>query len=169
MGNNNQIAVIGLGNLLLQDEGVGIHAIRILQNNYTFNPQISLIDGGTSGFDLLPFFENHKKIIIGDAINFQKEPGFLGSFQNDDILRLFNKKISLHQLGLSDLLSDLKLHGIYPEELFLVGIQPSIMDMGLDLSDLISAKMDDILTITLLKLNNWGINHILSTKVPASN
>ena len=57
MGNSSQIAVMGLGNLLLQDEGVGIHAIRILQNNYAFDPSISIIDGGTSGFDLLPFFK----------------------------------------------------------------------------------------------------------------
>ena len=114
-------------------------------------------------------FENNKKIILIDAINFQKEPGFLGSYQDDDIIRLFNKKMSLHQLGLSDLLSDLILHDMYPEELFLVGIQPLKMDMGLDLSDLISSKMNDIITIVLLKLNNWGINHIFCVTVPTNN
>lgn len=169
MGNSNQIAVIGLGNLLLQDEGAGIHAIRSLQNNYIFDPQISIIDGGTSGFDLLPFFENHQKIIIIDTINFQKEPGFLGSYQNDDILRLFNKKMSLHQLGLSDLLGDLKLHEIYPEELYLVGIQPLKMDIGLNLSELIYAKLDDIISIVLHQLNNWGINHSYCVKAPLNN
>ena len=75
--------------------------------------------------------------------------------------------MSLHQLGLSDLLSDLKLHEMYPEELFLVGIQPLEMEMGLNLSDPIFHKMNDIVSIVLFKLDNWGINKSLSVKISA--
>jgi len=154
-----QIAVLGLGNILLQDEGIGVHVVKELENNYSFKPQISLIDGGTSGFDLLPYFEENDKIIIVDAVNFGENPGFIGAYENDDILRQLNSKLSLHHLGLTDLLADLKLHDIEPSEIYLLGIQPHSMEMSLKLSTIISAKFDRLVELVLQKLNMWDVTN----------
>ena len=154
---SSNIAVLGLGNILLQDEGIGVHVVKELENNYHFTPQINLIDGGTSGFDLLPYFEENDKIIIVDAVNFGEEPGFIGAYENDDILRKLNKKLSLHHLGLTDLLADMKLHDIEPSEIYLLGIQPNSMEMDLNLSELISTKQDRLVELVLQKLNEWNI------------
>ena len=80
------VVVLGLGNLLMQDEGVGIHALRLLQETYRFNPEIELIDGGTSGLDLLPFFRPESRMIMLDAMEFNQPPGGIGRVENEDIL-----------------------------------------------------------------------------------
>ncbi len=157
MNAQTKIAVLGLGNILLQDEGVGVHVVKKLEKQYQFDPSVNLIDGGTSGFDLLPYFEENDKIIIVDAINFSEHPGFIGAYENDDILRRLNKKLSLHHLGLTDLLADLKLHDIEPSEIYLLGIQPSSMEMGLELSAVISAKMDRLIELVLQKMEQWNV------------
>ena len=69
--NHSKIAVLGIGNLIMQDEGVGIHVIRKLEKEYSFQPEIEIIDGGTSGSELYGFFEDNDKMIIVDAINFE--------------------------------------------------------------------------------------------------
>ncbi len=64
------VTILGLGNILMQDEGIGVHIANLLNNNYTFTPPVKIIDGGTTGTDLLPYFENSNKILIIDAANF---------------------------------------------------------------------------------------------------
>ena len=154
----SRIAIIGLGNILLQDEGIGIHVVQYLQQSYSFHPKIELIDGGTAGLELIPYFEENDKIIIVDAVDFGKEPGFIGSFKNDEILHLFKEKISLHHLGLSDLLGDLKLHNIYPQQIYLFGMQPAHMDIGLELSEIIQPKIEQFCKILKQQLLNWNIS-----------
>ncbi len=152
-----KIAVLGLGNILLQDEGIGVHVVKKLEREYRFDPAISIIDGGTSAFDLLPYFEENDKIIIVDAINFGEQPGFIGAYENDEILRNLNNKLSLHHLGLTDLLADIKLHNIEPSEIYLLGIQPALMEMNLELSEIISSKIERLIDIVLRKLILWQI------------
>lgn len=151
------IVVLGIGNLLMHDDGVGIHLIRILEENYIFEPQVPLIDGGTMGSDLLPYFESDK-IIIVDAVNFDEAPGFVGIIENDDILTRLSTKLSMHHLGLTDVLSQVKLLGITPAEIYLVGVQPEAMlEMTMELSDVVSAQLEKMIEIVCLKLNDWGV------------
>ncbi|KAA3615671.1 MAG: hydrogenase maturation protease [Calditrichaeota bacterium] len=156
----SQTAIIGLGNILLRDEGIGIHVINNMNRKYTFSPHVNLIDGGTSSYDLLPYFEENKKIIIVDAIDFEKEPGYINSFENDEILMGLNKKLSLHHLGLTDLLTDLKIHGLLPQEIFLVGMQPAKIEMGLDLSKTALTKVNILIDTVIDKLKQWSIKPI---------
>ena len=154
---NSNIAVLGIGNLIMQDEGVGIHVIRKLEKEYNFKPEIELIDGGTSGSELYGFFENAEKMIIVDAIDFEEEPGFIGSIEKDDILKRLNTKMSMHNLGLTDVLSHVKLLDIEPSEIFLVGIQPAKIELHDELSDIIISRMDRILEVICLKLAEWKV------------
>ena len=152
-----QIAVMGIGNILMQDEGIGVHIIRELEK-YDFNPHIALIDGGNMGMDLLPFFDEHDKMIIVDAVDFEKKPGFIDTIENDDILALFTTKMSLHHLGLKDVLSYAKLLDQTPEDLCLIGIQPHKVEMEMQLSKKVSSKIDKLTHLVLQKLKTWGIS-----------
>ncbi len=155
--NISRIAVLGIGNVLMEDEGVGVHVVNRLEKEYDFSPSIQLIDGGVTGTDLLPYLEENDRVIIVDAVNFEEEPGFIGSIENDDILTRLTTKMSLHHLGITDVLSSLKLLGTGPEEIFLVGIQPASINLTMELSDTIITRMDRIIEVVLDKLDNWNI------------
>ena len=71
------ITLLGLGSLLMQDEGVGIHAVRYIQENFEISG-LEIVDGGTGGMDLLPFIENRDRLLVVDAANFGQEPGYIG-------------------------------------------------------------------------------------------
>jgi hydrogenase maturation protease len=151
------IAVLGIGNLLQSDEGVGVHIISRLEKHYRFNPEISLIDGGTMGTDLLPYLEAHDRIIIVDAVNFDQQPGYIGTIENEDILRRLNTKLSIHHLGLTDVLSTAKLLDIEPSDIFLIGIQPENIEMGTELTPLIEKRVHKMIDAVLGKLRQWGV------------
>jgi hydrogenase maturation protease len=153
----SKIAILGIGNLLQKDEGVGVHIISKLEQEYSFKPEISLIDGGTMGTDLLPYLEEHDKIIIVDAVNFDQKPGFVGTIENEDILRRLNTKLSIHHLGLTDVLSTARLLDIEPSELYLIGVQPENIEMGTELTETIQSKIEKMIGIAFLKLSDWGV------------
>ena len=157
-GSEADITVLGIGNLLMGDEGVGLHALKVLQKTYTFSPSINFIDGGTTGLDLIPYFEECKKMIIIDAMDSQKEPGYIEVLIDDEIRYRFNTKLSLHHAGLSDVLSVLQLQEIPFPKLTFIGVQPKLVEMQLELSNEIESVMDNIIEIAVKKLTDWNIN-----------
>ena len=157
---NDKIAIIGIGNTLMSDEGVGVYIVNALIKNYYFTPCVELIDGGTSGMELLQFFQDNDKVIIIDAVNFDEKPGFIGSIENDDILRRLNTKLTMHHLGITDVLSSFLLTGGKAKEIFLLGIQPKSIDVSLELSPEILQKTDKMSAIILQKLDEWGIKTV---------
>jgi len=152
-----QIAVMGIGNILMQDEGIGVHIIKELEK-YDFHPHIALIDGGNMGMDLLHFFYEYNQMIIVDAVDFEEKPGFIDTIENDDILTLFTTKMSLHHLGLKDVLSYAKLLDQTPEDLCLIGIQPHKIEMEIELSQIVNSRIHELITLVLQKLKTWGIS-----------
>jgi len=154
------IAVLGIGNLLLSDDGVGVHVIKKLQDEYEFPKSVELIDGGTKGLDLLPLFEGKDKILIVDAANFKKEPGTIDTVEGDKIPAFLSSKLSVHQIGLPDTLFAAKLMDITPAEMSLIGIQPKSMETGTELSEVVNDRMEQLIKIVLKKLNEWGVETI---------
>ena len=157
MGSILRIAVLGIGNLLLSDDGVGVHVIKRLQEEYVFPESVELIDGGTKGLDLLPLLENKDKLLIVDAANFRKEPGTIDTVEGDKIPAFLSSKLSVHQIGLPDTLFAAKLMDITPAEMSLIGIQPKSMETGIELSEDIRDKMEPLIKKVLEKLNEWGV------------
>ena len=149
--------LIGLGNLLLRDEGIGIHAIRALEARHLAPPGLEIVDGGTSGLDLLPYIEGRDRVLFIDAVNFRKEPGYIGVLENQEIPALFSHKDSLHHLGLMDVLATAQLLDVAPREICLIGIQPHLIETGLELSELLQAKLPLLLAAILAKLQDWGL------------
>ena len=154
------ILVIGIGNILLSDEGVGVHLANALARKYRFEPEIEIIDGGTMGSELLDYFQDYPKIMILDAVNFDREAGFIGSLENEHILRKLTQKISVHHLGLTDILFNLKMIDVEPEALFLLGIQPESVEVGLEMTETIRSKLPRMEEVALLQLKKWGVEAI---------
>jgi len=151
------VVVLGLGNLLMQDEGVGIHALRLLQETTSFEPEIELVDGGTTGLELLDFFEEGRKVLMIDAMTFDAEPGTIGKVVGDDILAKLNTKMSLHHLGLSDVLGLVKLLDREPSELVLIGVQPGSMELEMGLSETLQAVLPKVVEHCRDQLQRWGV------------
>ena len=151
------IAIFGIGNILLSDDGVGVHAVHRLQEDFEFPDSVELIDGGTKGLDLLPLLEGRDKVLIIDAANFKKEPGTIDIVEGDRIPAFLSTKLSVHQIGLPDMLFAAKLMEIMPDEMCLVGIQPESMETGTDLSEKVKNQFEPFLNTILQKLNEWGV------------
>jgi len=152
----NRILLIGLGNILLKDEGVGVHAIRILKERYHFGPSIEIIDGGTLGLDLLPFLEHCDRVLFVDAVDFGEEPGHIGEMEDGEIPSLLQARLSVHHMGLSDLLLAATWKDLKPEKICLIGIQPESLDMGLEMTPLIRGRLEKLLDRVVGKLEAWG-------------
>lgn len=147
--------VLGIGNILLQDEGIGVRVVEALQAQYDFGDAVDLIDGGTKGFELLPFLEvDH--ILVVDAVEADAAPGTLVTLQNDDVPRFLGQKVSPHQIGLADILSVATLRGMDPADMVLIGVQPAALDVGIELSPTIEAQLPVLVALVLQQLQQWG-------------
>lgn len=158
------IAVLGLGNILLQDEGVGVHAVERLRKDYIFPKNVRLIDGGTMGLDLLSFIEGMDKILIIDAVNIKKEPGTICIIEDEDIPSFLSAKLSVHQIAFPDVLSALKLMGTLPAKMTLIGIQPETIETGLGMSETVNKNFDKLVNTVKEKLNEWGVKCALQSR-----
>jgi hydrogenase maturation protease len=150
-------AVIGIGNLLLGDEGAGIHAIRALRERYSLPEGLTLIDGGTMGLDLLPYVEGLDKLLIVDAANLGEPPGTIRLMEGDKVKRFLDTKFSVHQIGLPDMLFAAELKDILPSEVCIVGIQPALIETGLELSEAVTGSFEALLDAIIKKLRGWGL------------
>lgn len=156
--NSMKVTLIGLGNLLLRDEGIGVHVARALLERYEAPDNLEIIDGGTAGLDLLPFIEGRDRVLFVDAVNFGEKPGYIGVLENQEIPAFFAAKSSLHHLGLADVLAAAQLMDTLPPEVCLIGIQPHTLEPGLELSTKLQARLDALQEKILDKLRDWGIS-----------
>lgn len=157
---SSQILLLGIGNILLRDEGIGVHTVNKIKERYLFEPEIDVIDGGTKGLELLPIFEGQKRALIVDAVDFGKEAGYISVVRNKEIPAQLHSKLSVHHIGLSEVLLAAQMLGIGPEEVFLVGIQPLSMETGIDMTPELSSKMEELIRVVVNTLKEWGIKCI---------
>jgi len=136
-----RIRVIGVGNLLLGDEGVGVHAIRALEQAGV-PPRVELIDGGTAGLGLIEYLEDIDKVIFIDAADMGQSPGTFRRFQPDEVRALSAERgLSLHETGLFNVLGLARQTGAWPPELVIFGVQPATMGHTVELSAACSAVL----------------------------
>jgi hydrogenase maturation protease len=154
--------ILGVGNLLMSDEGIGVHIIQHLVSEYHFPEDVQVLDGGTLGTDLLYYLEGVENLLLIDAVEARREPGSLIRLEDDEVPAFMSIKISPHQMGVPDMLAVAKLKDVYPKRLVLLGIQPERVEIGLDLSPLIAGKLDVIIEKVLAQLQDWG--HTLEPK-----
>ncbi len=148
--------VLGIGNILLQDEGIGVRAVQELERRYHTPDEVEFLDGGTSGIELLRHIRNKDLLIILDAVASSKEPGTVVRAEGDDVPATFRHRMTPHQLGLSDLLATAMLTGEMPGKLVLFGIEPGAMETGLDLTEEVAGSLDRLLDLIIEELEAHG-------------
>jgi len=141
----------------MSDDGVGVRVVQCLASHYVFPAGVTVLDGGTLGLDLLPFLEGLKHLLIVDAMATGGPPGTIARLTGDDIPIAFETKLSPHQMGLKDLLAVSLLQGNTPPETVLLGVQPKSIQLGLNLSLPVDAKLQTLVEMALRELEAWGI------------
>lgn len=153
-----RILILGVGNILLSDEGAGVRAVQRLEQHYQLPPEVEVLDGGTSGLELLGHIEHREHVFLIDAIRKQgAQPGSTIRRYLEDPPAYFQQKITPHQLGLSDVLAAAALTDSLPETIILFGIVPRHLDTGLELSKEASLGVQRILDMIHNDLQSMGL------------
>lgn len=141
-----RVVVLGVGNILMSDEGVGVHAVTALAERYAIPDEVEIIDGGTAGMDCLDRIAEADLLLIADCVRKQgRAPGFITRLADAEINAWFNTKISPHQVGLSDVLAACSFHGISPKRVVLVGVQPESFDTSMELTPTVAAVLPEMI------------------------
>ncbi len=152
------ILVLGVGNILLTDEAIGVRVVEALEQRYVLPDHVELLDGGTAGMELLGAMANREHLIIADAVVSRKsEPGSVICLRDEQVPTLFCNKISPHQLGLSDVLSALRFTGEFPQKLTLIGVIPASLEPHIGMTPIVEASLETALDAVLDALRESGI------------
>jgi len=154
--NSKCTVVIGLGNPLMGDDGLGLVALERLRSEYVIPPDVELVDGGTWGMNLLPVIEDAGRVILIDAIDIAATPGTPVRLERARLPRYLATKISPHQVDLRDVLGLAELRGTLPNDTIALGLQPQRVVLGNELSDVIRCRVDDLVTLVVQELKDRG-------------
>jgi hydrogenase maturation protease len=143
------ILVLGIGNTLLTDEGVGIVAMRELEARFGSREEMEFLDGGTLSFTLAVPISECTALLVIDAAELGAVPGTVRSFEGEEMDRFLgaNRKSSVHEVGLLDLMSISRLTGHWPDRRALIGIQPAKVDWGESLTPEVAAALPEVCAI----------------------
>jgi hydrogenase maturation protease len=150
------ILVLGIGNVLLTDEGIGVRILKELERKFTYSANVELLDGGTAGIELLRHIRQRDYLIIIDAMKCSQAPGTVVRIEGNEVPAAFRTRISPHQLGLSDLLAAAMLTDELPKNLVLFGVEPESIDIGLDLTATVEASVDKLVAAVADELRAIG-------------
>lgn len=154
-----KIAVIGIGNILFGDDGVGVFAIKFLQENYLFFPFVDLIDGQTLGFGLMEYFQDYDHLLILDTVSINDQPGSIFRLPSETLLGLGTYQKTAHEVEVVEMLEICSLlektasvivFGIVPED---------IQSMGVGLSKTLLKRFEALITAVLGELETLGISY----------
>lgn len=148
--------VVGIGNLIMGDDGVGVRVVQQLAQDRTLPAGVRLLDGGTLGLDLLHHLEGVERLLFVDAVDWGAAPGSLIRMEGDEIPELFATRLSPHQVGLQDLLAVADLQGLTFDTMVLWGVQPATIDLGMDLSPAVAERFPELVAQVMNEIAHWG-------------
>lgn len=155
---NKKVIIIGVGNILLRDEGIGIHAVEHLKRLYNFSSHVEVVDGGVGGLNFLPYMERADNLIIIDAVRANAKPGAMFRFTPEDILTQVKYKTSLHEMGLQEVFAIARAAGKKCPAAVIIGIQPKdISCYGMELTEEIAAKLPAVIDLVLCEIEKMGV------------
>jgi len=153
-----KIGVMGVGNVLLRDEGFGVKLLYLLKAKYDFPENVVLIDGGTAGIFLSPEIDYLDRLLIVDVVKAKGNPGEIKLYEKEDFfIDRLPLKLSPHQLGLQEVLLLNEIKGTCPEEVKLIGIIPKSIETGTGLTPELEAKLPEVEEKVLEILKEWGV------------
>ena len=154
-----KIGIAGIGNLLLRDEGFGVHVVHYLQNTYRFPDNVDIQDVGTAGIYMAPFLETCDPVLVIDVVAMAGEPGSFHFFSLDDVKAgTFQTRMSPHQLGLLEIVEVCKLRGEAPKEIEFYTIIPKELTESIELSDTAEARKVEVAEMILKRLAELGVH-----------
>lgn len=148
--------VLGLGNLVHSDDGLGVHAIQHLSEDPRVPSDVVLMDGGTQGLSLLPHISAFQRLLVIDAVDAGETPGTLIRVEGNALHNLPGKA-SVHQLGFADLMVALELLGESPEEIVLLGVQPLSTEWGTEVTAPVGAALSKLPDLIVEQLLHWEL------------
>jgi hydrogenase maturation protease len=152
-----RVVVLGIGNIILCDEGVGVRAAEALGASYALPDYVEVIDGGTAGMELLGPLSGVDLLVAMDAVTSGAAPGTIVKLAGSEVPVFFRTKLSPHQVGICDVLAGLEFSGDLPKDLVLIGIEPDSMELGLELTPGIAAKVPEMAAMAAAELNARGV------------
>jgi hydrogenase maturation protease len=150
--------IFGAGNLLLSDEGFGVHALRYLEENYSFPDSVELYDGGTLGIMVTHKLEEADRVYVLDVVDTVGNPGDLFRFDKNDImLDRLPLKLSPHQIGIQEVLFLTEMRGTCPKEVSILGVIPGSLDAGCELTPPLQEKVREVALLVVEELEASGL------------
>jgi hydrogenase maturation protease len=153
------LLVLGLGNLLCGDDGLGVTAVNAIARRYRVPEGVRLLDGGTLGLSLLGWLAEAEDILLVDAIRGGGAPGTLVRLEGDEVEHAARERLSVHQIGVADLLDSLRLLDAWPRRLALLGLEPEQLDLGLSRSQAVERALPILVDAVVAEIRTRG--HLL--------
>lgn len=151
------IRIVGIGNVLMGDDGLGPYTIKVLESRYEFPSCIELEDGGTPGLDFMPYLAGARSLIVLDTVSSSGEPGTLKVYRDQEIIGSAPPpRLSPHQPGLREALMAAELTDSSPDEIVLLGVVPLTLEQGTTLSDPVQAAVEDLVAAVVAELERLG-------------
>jgi hydrogenase maturation protease len=155
---SERIIILGVGNILLRDEGVGVRVVEQLERDFSFPENVRLVDGGTQGLWLMSTIQESDHLIVVDAVLGRGEPGTLYRLEKDDLPKGLRAKQSAHDSDLIEALNLCELLDAGPKSVTVIGIEPAdIQPYGLELTEKVAAKVDELAEKVLEELRRLDI------------
>lgn len=152
------ITVLGIGNILLTDEGFGVRVVEKLYDEYEFPENVSLLDGGVLGINLLGVIAEAKHLIVVDAVKNKQPPGTLYRLEKDELPERILLKNSLHQTDFLETLTLCQAIDKVPETTVVLGVEPEdILTHSVDMTPTVAARVDEMMDLVLRELDHLGV------------
>ncbi len=156
MEDKNFVSILGIGNVLLEDEGFGVHFVRWISERYSATEEVRIIDGGTLGYALLDIISSCRNLIVIDVLKVDDAPGSLYRFDKQEMEIHLPPPTSAHEVTFSDVLFKVELMDESPEVVFLCIVPAKYGDMDMEMTPLMREKfpaMEELLLAELSRLN----------------
>jgi hydrogenase maturation protease len=163
----SEILVLGLGNVLLEDDGLGVRAVEALERDYALPPEVRVLDGGTLGLALLGELAAARHLVLVDAVATDDPPGALVRLCGDDVEPAVRGRLSPHQVGVADLLDALRLIDRQPESISLLGLNPATIELSTELSPAVAGALPALVLLVAAELRTLGRPLVPRTQVEA--
>ncbi len=154
------ILVLGLGNVLLGDDGLGAAAIARIERDYHIPPGVRLEDGGTLGLSLLGLIADSDRVILVDAVRTDEPPGTSVRLDGSDVMDAVRDRLSAHQVGVADLLDAARLIDGYPSAVTLFGLVPDVIDLAVVRSNAVDSRLDELVSAIVGEVQSLGYNMV---------
>lgn len=151
-----KVVVLGVGNILQTDEGVGPHAVGELNRQFALPPGTTAIDGGTSAMELLDDMAGADLLVILDAVAGGRPPGSVSRLSGEEVPVFFTTMLSPHQVGIADVLATLALTGESPRKTIVIGVEPASLALGMELSPKVAAAVPCVIDLVIAELHRVG-------------